>query len=531
MPEQPVTITFGGGLNSRRRVSDVQVDECVNPSTNFDLDSQQRALNRRRPFDLVATAPNGASINGAAQLVKQDGSVSTLIQAGANVYSWNGDQTFTEVGTVLSTAKLRGPREHNFTLDEYVIITDLTKGETVKQWDGTTFIDLPHDLGGDLFAKYCRVHDERAWLGNVSTSVSPGSAVTATPHVVLASQRGNGRVYSTNLRPTSSVGLDSAFFLPTPDLRPINGMEEVFGEFLFSTLRGRLFILTGSSAFDYAIDKFHQGSAVTGDEAIKNTGNDVVLGIGGRIESLSGTINFGDVESDDLSRWIKPSIKNVTNWTIEYDRRLQKIFCFPEGVSAVYVLYKNLLPPPGAEEDLSPWSKWTTAHPVGFTPTTVMQLIDPITSEERVYFGDSLGQIFKMDGDGGSDGGTNEVTVTRRSRLFDLPSGDTFNFTGWVNYRKLFNTTVTIRILGGGSAVYEQTITKTLPQSSDIGVYNGAHYYGDKRTTYGFELSGRINTQEWAAAGQSSNFQIEVEVAGSSDFNIEEVGVVFQAEP
>ena len=158
MPEQPIVLTFGGGLNARKRIADVQIDECVESSINFDLDSQQKALNRRRPFDLVSTAPNGSEIRGFAQMIRRDGTVSTLVQAGGAVYSWNGDQTFVQVGTVSAAARLRGPREHNFTLDEYVIITDLTKTEVVKQWDGTSFIDLPHDLGGDLFAKYCRVY-------------------------------------------------------------------------------------------------------------------------------------------------------------------------------------------------------------------------------------------------------------------------------------------------------------------------------------------------------------------------------------
>ena len=59
MADNQVILTFGGGLNARRRIVDVALDECVAPSENFDLDPQFRALNRRKPFDLVATAPNG----------------------------------------------------------------------------------------------------------------------------------------------------------------------------------------------------------------------------------------------------------------------------------------------------------------------------------------------------------------------------------------------------------------------------------------------------------------------------------------
>ena len=38
MADNQVIITFGGGLNARRRVIDVTLDECVAPSENFDLD-------------------------------------------------------------------------------------------------------------------------------------------------------------------------------------------------------------------------------------------------------------------------------------------------------------------------------------------------------------------------------------------------------------------------------------------------------------------------------------------------------------
>ena len=310
MADNQVVLTFGGGINGRQRVADVALDECVPPSENFDLDPQFRALNRRKPFDLIATTPNGAAINGFGQLIKQDSSLSTLVQSGGNVYTWDGSSTFSLVGTVSTNAKLRGPREHNFTLDEYVVITDLNKAETVKKWDGTTFANLAHDLGSDLFAKYCRVHNERVLLGNIKTT-------TDTPHLMLGSAIGDGEDFSNSDRPSSSLGFDAAWFLPMPDLRPINGFEAAFGQFLISTERGRLYRLSGSSALDFQMVEFHVGSAVVGNEAIKNIGNDVIMGLAGRIESLIATEQFGDVEADDLSLPISPLIEGVTSRPLE----------------------------------------------------------------------------------------------------------------------------------------------------------------------------------------------------------------------
>ncbi len=517
MADNQVILTFGGGLNARRRVVDVALDECVSPSENFDLDPQFRAFNRRKPFDLVATAPNGESINGFAQLIKQDGSISTLVQAGTNIYTWDGATTFALVGTVAAGAKIRGPREHNYTLDDFVIITDLAKKEVVKKWDGTTFANFAHNLGGDLFAKYARVYNERAFLANVKTS-------TDTPHVLLASKISDAEDLA-EVRPQSASGFDVAFFIPTPDLRPINGLEAAFGQFLISTERGRLYRLTGSIATDLAIEEFHVGSAVVGDEAIKNIGNDVVMGLAGRIESLSGTLNFGDVEANDLSLPIGPLIDGVTGWTIEYDRKLQKVFCFPDNQSALYVLHKNILNDP--ENQFSPWSKWVTTHATDFTPTTVMQLVNPLNNQDVVYFGDLTGGIYRLDGEGGQDGGTDNITVKRRSGMFAVPEGNTFDIRGWIHYRKLFAATVTIRILGGGVAIYDQEISLQLPENANVAVYGGDSYYGDQTSLYGVGFTGRIHRQDWGAAGQASHFQVEVQVSGSEDVDVEEVGIEF----
>lgn len=524
MPDNQVVLTFGGGINSRRRVADVQIDECVPPSENFDLDPSNRALFRRKPFDLIATAPNAARINGFAQLIKQNNAISTLVQSGEKVYSWDGFQTFTEVGEVPVTSRLRGPREQNFTLHEYVIITDLAKATTVKKWDGTTFQDLEHDLGGQLIAKYCRVYNERNFLGNVTTTID-------TPHVLLASEGSDGEKFSTADRPTSSLGADAPWFLPTPDLRPINGMDEAFGQFIISTQRGRLYILSGQDSFDYSIDPLHVGSAVVGEEAIKNIGNDVILGVDGRIEALSGVLNFGDVESDDLSLPIARLVENVTGWTIEYDRRNQKILCFPRDQGLVYVIHKTLLTDPNTAGVLSPWSKWKTEHPTGFSPTTVMQLVNPISREDRIYFGDESGNIYVTDGEGGQDGGTDDITVKRRSGLFAVPEGNTFNFEGWILYRTLFEVCVTLRLLGGGVAIWEQEIEICFPQNLNLVVYKGDSYYNDGKSPYGLSFfTGRVHRQDWCAAGHSSNFQFEIEVTGAADFDIEEVGLEFRSE-
>ena len=83
------TLNFRGGRNRRSRTIDIDHSECAE-GKNFDIDLEFAGLRPRRPFDLIATATNAGSINGYAQLIKQDGSLSTLIQAGDTVYEWDG---------------------------------------------------------------------------------------------------------------------------------------------------------------------------------------------------------------------------------------------------------------------------------------------------------------------------------------------------------------------------------------------------------------------------------------------------------
>jgi hypothetical protein len=534
---QPVIISFGGGKNSRVRPLDIDINECTDGS-NFDLDIDQLSFRRRKAFDLVATAPNAGSINGYAQFIPTTGVVAMLIQAGGNVYSWDGASSFTLVGTCSSTSKLRGSRSANFPLNGHVLVTDLNLMTNVSTWDDTTFADLVHNLTGTFQAKFCHTHLERAIFANV---VSNG---TATPHVVLASAVDDDGDLTTGNRPSSAIGADSSWFLTSPDLKPINGLEHGFGQLMFSTVKGSLHRLTGSSSFDFALEDFYSGSNVAGDESLVNIGNDIVMALPGRIETLSGTINFGDVETDDLSRWIKPDMENTTNWTVAYDQRLQKVYFFPNNLSQVFVLHKSLLSRSASKYQayehrdimspgLSPWSIWKTAHTIGFQPTTVWSAIDPVTGLDRVYMGDGSGRIYRLDGSGSTDGSTasvagSNITASRTSAVFRVPDAEAYDLSGWITYAKAFATTVTLTFLWGGITQFDQAITLNLPTDTAVPVYNGNAYYGGPYY-YNASFGARLTRQNWKAAGYDSHLQCKVDITGSVDFNITEIGLRFSA--
>lgn len=522
--EGPVIITFAGGINTRQRISDIAADECTD-GQNFELSREQRALITRKPFDLVGTVPNLSQINGYAQLVTRAGVVTTLIQAGTSVYSWDGASSFTLVGTVASGAEMRGPLEQNFTLDDVVIITDLNKVQPVMQWDGTTFSTFTHNLGGSLYAKFARVVGERLILANVTS----GSDV---PHLLIGSELSNANVLTVLNRPSSALSDSDPFYLPMPDLKPINGMEEVAQQLVISTARGKLFALSGSSAFDFNMTPFYQGSSISNDDAMVNTGNDLLLGVEGRIETLSGIVAFGDVETNDLTRFISTEVDEVTGWRMVYDRRNQRVFCFPDNGTVCWVFYKSLLYFGSQRQvntdssNISPWSKWTTEHVMEMRPSTVMRLIDPVSLIEYVYMGDRFGKIYRFDGAGDQDGGLNTVTVKRRSGLITVPDADIFDVRVNIDYRKNIAADIIMRFLFAGVETADATLTISIPASGGA-FYGGSFYYGS--AAYYSSTAGKIRRTKKHAQGRGNGLQIEVEISAQGTVDIQQIEVILQA--
>jgi len=531
--EYLMVLRFGGGLASNPNPSDIDFREC-SKGKNFDLDIDNDTYRPRKVFDLKGTAPNAEKIGGFIELQKSsDDSVTVLVQAGETVYEYDGISTFTSRGTVASGSRLRGTRFSTSLLDDKVIITDLARQSVVKEWDGTTFQDFVHNLGGDLFARYAIVDNERLLLGNVKTGG------TETRHVLLGSERGG--ISSTTLgtlsnstRPATGVGVDAAFFLPMLDLRPINGMVRAFGGTVFSTENGTIVTLAGQDASDYAISPLYDGSAAKGDEALSYIGNDLLYGREGRIDTLIGTLAFGDVETDDISRWISDQTKEVEAWTIVYNPREHKAYLWPQNGNEVWVFHKSIYDPSRKRTTLterpglSPWSKWTTDFGAAdFRQTAAMLVKRPTDKLDVVWWGDNQGRIFEMEGTGAQDGAANDVVVERLSGLIEAPIGHAYDVIGWVKYKKKFAATLTLTMEAGGNTLFDHEMTVTLPAFDNLPVYNNDLYYNND-VFYSTEFQGRISKQNWEAAGEPSHFRIKAAVTGA-EFDISEIGIRFKA--
>lgn len=519
-------IRFGGGRNTRASPDQINPRECTD-GENFILDPGNDEFRRRKPFDLVATAPNGSEIRGFVTLKRTDGAVSMLVQAGDTVYEWDGS-SFSVKGTVSATAKLRGTINSFWALEDKVIISDLNLQENVSTWDGTTFAEasLFQKDGSTVFtnfkAKYCVVNKERALFGNISDNG------TSLPHLLVGTQRGDLSTLintgaSDSDRPSSSLSEEDPWFIPTPQLKPINGLAYAYGILAISQLDGAFEKLEGDTAKDFKMTQLHDGSGAAGDEAVVSTFNDIIYGAPGHIESLKSTDEFGDVELDDLSFYIRDDITAYSDWTLVYNRRLRRIYCFPSDAQEVHVLFTDFI-----GQDISGWSKFTTNNSFSFQPTSVMNCFDPADNLEYVFMGDASGNIYRLEGNGIiGDAGSTDIEAKRTTRLIAAPAdAKAFNIEGWLKHRKLQANTARMVFKYAGEHAHDQSREVTFASVEFTPLYNSSAYYGGE-FYYGIAQENRLIRKTWEAPGLANEFEVEISVEGQNDFAINQIGIRF----
>ena len=516
-----VSIKFGAGIRSRAPADEINDREC-SAGQNFDMDLQNTQLRPRLPFDLLGTVPNGEEIRGMASLLKSDNSTSMLVQAGDTVYEWDGSN-FTSKGTVAATSKLRGHTWHNWQLEDKVLITDINLADVVMEWDGSTLSDVSFtDEDSNPYtpfkAKYCLIQDERAFFGNV---VDSGSV--ALPHMIVGSKVSDYTNITVANKPSSALGEDDPFYLLTPDLRYINGLLYAFDIVVVSTMEGQIFKGIGASAKDFAFKPLYPRSGASGDESMKFVGDDVYYGRQGRIESLVSNDKFGNVETDDLSVDITDLIEDYTDWTLAYNERTQRVYCYPYNKGEIWTIYKPLV-----KSDVSPWTKYKTTHSSNFNPTTIMNCYDPIDRLEYVFWGDASGNLYKMEGtQGKGDAGVNMVKTDRLSKMVLLPEDtEAFNIFGWVRYRRINPITITLRIEFQGDQTYTEVIPIELEGATATSFYNGGSYYAGG-SYYGSNFN-KFAREKVGIPGKSTEFQVRTTIESKDPFAVAEIGLRLQ---
>ena len=254
-----------------------------------------------------------------------------------------------------------------------------------------------------------------------------------------------------------------------------------------------------------------------------NAGNDIAYARQGRIESLVATDQFGDVETDDLTNPIADLVSDYTDWTLVYNQRNQRIYCIPASQSECWVYFK-----PIAGSNLSPWVLWETAHSSSFSPTCIMNGLDPVTGLEYVFFGDSSGRLYRMEGTGSGDAGDTDIAMEFKSGLIKAPlDADIYEIEGYLKYRGGDAFTVTLNFIYQGRAVFNKPISFSVGSDSSRAYYGGSYYYGGA-AYYGSDF-GKFYRRKFATSGRSTEFQVEVSVEGTASISINEIGLQFRA--
>lgn len=531
-PSPRMILNFPYGLNENVTP---RAGECIE-GYNFDLQVFRSSLNSRMPFDLKGTAPNGGKITGFLQLVKRDNTETSLVVAGSTVYQWDGSSTFTSKATGLVTdALLRGAY---WSLGEYLIITDVNLNNVVKTWDGTTFTAMTHTgVVGNLFAKFAIVHLNRVWLFNITI----GS--TNYPHMILVSKFEDPTNWDNSTRggPTTvgggsfSTGLE-AFYLLVPDLKPINGVCLFQDQLVFSTDKGQMWNLTGTSAKDFEVTDFQDTSPAIGMETLTSIGNDIVYPRqGNAIALLYATLNFGNVLAAGLGHWIQTTLANITTFNkIVYDVTNQRVLFFVNG--KVLVLYKDIMAQDrGAVMDgPSPWGVYTTQDTASFNTSDAAYMLRPGTSTYSVFFGDSSGRIFDLYGTNSSgDAGSTDskVQLFRKSRHIGVEVLNPWpyieeNLTGHVRYRRLVQNDLTVSFDWDDEySTTQNVITLKGPQPNDPAPYFGGAFYfgGSSYFNQGFSAAQRMASMNIDPGGKGPGFFMSVAANVATPIQVDQI--------
>ena len=601
-------LRFGAGLDERCG-TDISIDACIE-GWNFLLDTVSRRLRPRLPMDLEGTAPNAGEVTGILQLVTSADVVTQLVVAADTWYKWDGASVFSDVTPPLFTSGGAGARMRasHWTLDDFIVVTDIDLENVLYKWDGSTVtrlktglsagapvaissltcsgstataIQSTHgystgdlvivagateteyngefqivvsdantftytmvcsttpatgsptaDLGVELQAKYSVNHNSRNWLFNI---VADG---TATESMILVSAFENAEDYDNSVRGSAQGGAGTAsdaFFLLAPDGRPINGAVEFFDTLVISTANGKLFRLIGDDAETYNFKEYYPGSSAEGDEGIVNIGNDLVFFRHGKaIESLIATDRFGDVSTDDLSRWIPTSVKLLSNPISVYDSETQLVYFFDSGVDGVLVLDKEHLLLQLSDEtgQWSPWSLFKTNLANNLVTKCAVQLRDPLstTKDKTVFWGDASGNIYNMNGTlGGGDGGTESVSLRRRTRhVRSFNTRDELTI-GRVEYVRRALTPIEL-VFNWADEYSRSIISFDLKASFAIGgaLFWGGDYYWNETDNYwgaGSVADDQLSTLGFSVAGKGSGFYLEIQISDTDDYRIARIYV------
>ena len=245
------------------------------------------------------------------------------------------------------------------------------------------------------------------------------------------------------------------------------------------------------------------------------------LRIGGAIESLVAVQEYGEVKTDDISRWIPSTMTDITEAIAIYDQTNQfglwfctnKVLAFDK---TAYTINPNI----------SPWSIWDSQHSNGFT---ALFMRVPGGSAYHVYWGDSSGNIFALDGTGAGDAATYPIKCYRKTRLItDLPTWDK-NVEGRIVYRR--QGACTLQMDFDWAETYDVK-TCSIDLKGPI-ITSGTNFWGSVTSpsywndgsywSQGGVTSYKVSTAGFSAIGKSIGFFLTTTINSTVNFLINKI--------
>ena len=156
-------------------------------------------------------------------------------------------------------------------------------------------------------------------------------------------------------------------------------------------------------------------------------------------------------------------------------------------------------------------------------------MIYSVDGLEYVFAGDASGRIYRLEGSGSGDAGSANINTERLSALFEMPlDAESYLLEGFIQYRKNQAATVTLTFEYAGMSVFNESVTINIPA-----VTGGSHYSGDVYYSgdfyYNAPFLNKLTRQKFAIPGMGNNFQVRVSVDGTTDFQINKIGLRFSA--
>ena len=202
------------------------------------------------------------------------------------------------------------------------------------------------------------------------------------------------------------------------------------------------------------------------------------------------------------------------------------------------VLFKDLL---GGE--LSPWSVYTTQETFNFDVDAAAYIKMPGTQNYSVYFGDSAGRVFDLNGSGTSgDAGASDIQVYRKTRFIEDGEGGDKNGRGALDFNhQVLDGIITYRRVADSCSVTigfdwgdeynksEATITlKGAPGASSGNYYGGTIYYSGTTAVAAYYSLGnlfarKISSQTFSPTGKGPGCFVDVSLETSTDFQIDSI--------